>query len=215
MKGLFITGTDTNVGKTFVTCKIAAELKSRNINVIPRKPVESGCQLIDGKLIPDDASKLQQASQTTQTLDTICPYRFKQAISPARAAQLNNQSISLNQLTQACLNQVNENDFLLVEGAGGFYSPICEQALNADLARALNLPVLLVTENRVGAINQVLLCLQAIEKNNLKVKAIVLNQISNDDNIDNLQELSQLTPLPVFVFNPLMCLNTLLNTLFD
>jgi len=212
MKGIFITGTDTNVGKTYIACKIAAGLASQKNNVVPRKPVESGCKLVNNELIPDDAVKLKQASQSNQTLENICPYRFKEAISPARAAQINNQKLSLKQLTQACTNKITENDFLLVEGAGGFYSPICEQALNADLAKALNLPVLLVAENRVGAINQVLLSLQAIQQYQLNIKAIVLNQISDD--VDNLQELSQLTHLPIFIFNKNFNIQNLLSELY-
>jgi len=201
MNGLFITGTDTNVGKTFAACKIAETLVLQGINVKPRKPVESGCQLIGSELIADDALKLQQACQSDEALEIICPHRFQQAISPARAAQLNNQIISIEELTQACTTQVKENDFLLVEGAGGFYSPICKNALNADLAQALNLPVLLVSENRVGTINQVLLCLSAIKQKKLSVKAIVLNQICHTDKIDNITELSQLTHLPIFLLD--------------
>jgi len=213
MNGIFITGTDTDVGKTFIACKIAAQLKKQNINVVPRKPIESGCELINNQLIPSDAMQLQQASQSTQTLKSICPYRFKEAISPARAANINNQKITLQQLTQASTKHVNENDFLLVEGAGGFYSPICENALNADLAKALGLPLLLVTDNRVGTINQVLLCLHAIQKSNLNLKAIVLNQISRTDRVDNIQELSQLTSTPIFLFNEKNKLHELINLL--
>jgi len=201
MNGLFITGTDTNVGKTYAACKIAETLIQQGAKVKPRKPIESGCQLINSELIPDDALKLQKACQSEEPLDIICPHRFQQAISPARAAQLNNQTITIEQLTQACTTQVKESDFILVEGAGGFYSPICKNALNADLAKALNLPVLLVSENRVGTINQVLLCLKAIEQKKLTVKAIVLNQISNTDIIDNNSELSQLTNLPIFLLD--------------
>jgi len=213
MNGIFITGTDTNVGKTYIACKISEALISQGICVNPRKPIESGCQLIDNELIPDDALKLKIASQSKEPLDIICPHRFQQAISPARAAQLNNQNITIEQLTQACTSQVKDNDFLLVEGAGGFYSPICKNALNADLAQALNLPVLLVSENRVGTINQVLLCLNAIEQKKLTVKAIVLNQISETDITDNITELSQLTSLPIFLLNGNNSISEIANTL--
>jgi dethiobiotin synthetase len=201
MKGIFITGTDTNIGKTYIACKIAAELTAQKIHVVPRKPVESGCPLINGELIPDDALKLSRASQSKQTLETICPYRFEEAISPARAAQLNNQNITLQQLTQACTTQLNHNNFLLIEGAGGFYSPMANKTLNADLAKKVNLPILLVTEDRIGCINQVLLCLQAIQQHNLTVSAIVLNNITNTSNTGNKQELSQYTQHPIFEIN--------------
>ncbi len=202
MSGIFITGTDTNVGKTYIACKIAAELTNRNINVVPRKPVESGCTHTSNKLIPEDAVKLKQASQSIEAIEKICPYRFKEAISPAEAARQNNQRISLNQLSQICTDEVNENNFLLVEGAGGFYSPLCEDALNADLAIKLDLPLLLVAENRVGCINQILLCLNAIAHSSLNIKAIVLNHLPHSTtNNSHYNELIRYTQIPLFEFD--------------
>lgn len=206
MNGLFITGTDTNVGKTYIACKIAAELSARNITVIPRKPVESGCTQVNNKLIPEDATKLKQAAQSTEAIEKICPYRFKEAISPAQAARQNNQHIYLEQLSQACTDDIDKNDFLLIEGAGGFYSPLCEDALNADLAHRLDLPLLLVAENRVGCINQVLLCLNAIEHYKLKVRAIVLNQLApSANNTSHYNELARYTQIPLIEFNQSQC----------
>ncbi|HED33426.1 MAG TPA: dethiobiotin synthase [Gammaproteobacteria bacterium] len=202
MNGIFITGTDTNVGKTYIACKIAAELNTRNINVVPRKPVESGCTLTNNQLIPEDAIKLKQASQSTESIEKICPYRFKKAISPAEAARQNNQRISLNQLSHACTANVNENDFLLVEGAGGFYSPLCEDALNADLAIKLDLPLLLIAENRVGCINQVLLCLNAIKHSSLNLRAIVLNHLPHSETGNShYDELARYTQIPIVEFD--------------
>ena len=203
MQGIFITGTDTGIGKTYVGCKIAAELVSRNIAVIPRKPVESGCQLIDQQLHPDDALNLQQASASPESLQQICPWRFQAAISPARAARLTGQSLSLEQLTRACVPETDTEGFLLVEGAGGFYSPICDNGLNADLARELhrklNLPLLLVSENRLGCINQTLLALQAIEHYQLPLKGVVLSRPNpSSDRQDHAAELAEYISLPVF-----------------
>jgi len=202
MKGIFITGTDTNVGKTYIASKIAAELNSRNINVVPRKPVESGCQLVKGQLIPNDAVNLQQAAHSAEPIRKICPYRFREAISPAQAARLNNQSISLQQLSEACTDNINKDAFLLVEGAGGIYSPICDEGLNADLAKKLELPVLLIAENRTGCINQVLLSLQAIQHNKLNIKAIVLNHMVHCTGLScHYNELSRYTQIPIFEFD--------------
>ena len=201
MKGLFVTGTDTNVGKTYISCQIASALKQKKINVIPRKPVETGCELINGVLLPDDANLLLKASQSSSSLDDVCPYRFAQAVSPTVAAKLSGESISLKQLSTACIKNISDNDFCLVEGAGGFYSPICEKALNADLANELNLPIILVAEDRVGAVNQVLLAINAIEKHQLKIFAIILNSRgSNSLDIlsDNAAEIKTITPHPVF-----------------
>jgi len=201
MKGLFITGTDTNVGKTYIACLIARDLKSRGINVIPRKPVESACNLINGVLYPDDAALLLKASQSTSSLDEVCPYRFSAAISPARAARLTSQKIQLKDLVRTCtLNSANkstdsENDFLLTEGAGGFYSPLCEDGLNADLAEQLKLPVLLIANDQLGCINHILLSLQAIASRQLSVSAVILNQNSaqtDNSETNNLEDLEEI-----------------------
>ena len=202
MKGLFITGTDTNVGKTYIACQIASALNKKNINVIPRKPVETGCDLINGVLQADDATLLLNASKSNVSIDDVCPYRFSPAISPQLAMQLSDRSISLNNLFTACINNTSEDDFLLVEGAGGFYSPICSGALNADLASQLNLPIVLVTEDRVGAVNQTLLTINAIEKYELNILAVILNTThakKQSDLSDNAAEIRALIPYPVFL----------------
>lgn len=201
MKGFFITGTDTNVGKTYIACLIAAELKSKNINIIPRKPVETGCEIINEELYPADASSLLKASQSDITLNEVCPYRFTPPISPQLAMKRSGQSVSLDDLISTCTKNISEKDFLLVEGAGGFYSPICTDTLNADLASQLNLPIVLVTEDRVGAVNQVLLAINAIEKYQLKISAVILNSTgskTHNNLSDNASEIKALTPHPVF-----------------
>lgn len=200
MNGFFITGSDTDVGKTYVSVQIISELVKRGINVIPRKPVESGCELVDGKLYPADADKLLKASQSAQTLEDVCPYRFAPAISPQLAARHANTPIQLQQLVEACTNNIQDNDFLIVEGAGGFYSPICEAALNADLAKKLNLPVILVVDDRLGSVNQALLTLSAITASNIKPRTIILNRVSNeplDEMVKNTEELKSFINFPL------------------
>ncbi len=200
MNGLFITGSDTDVGKTYISQQIISELVKRGVNVIPRKPVESGCKTVDGKLYPADADKLLKASQSTQTLENVCPYRFAPAISPQLAARHANTPIQLQQLVDACTQNIHDSDFLIVEGAGGFYSPICEAALNADLAKKLNLPVILVVEDRLGSVNQALLTIEAITHYELEISAVILNRVCGeiiDSQIDNLHELTSFTSAPV------------------
>jgi len=197
MRGLFITGTDTDVGKTYVACLIAAKLKSRGLNVAPKKPIESGCNFVNGNLHPNDAAQLLKATQSNLSLQSVCPFRFEAPISPARAAKINNQKIQLNDLVAACTADINsENDFLITEGAGGFYSPLCEDGLNADLAEKLKLPVLLVANDKLGCINHILLSLEAIAARHLTVAAVILNQCeasspnNESNNLEDLQEIS-------------------------
>jgi len=199
-QGLFITGTDTDVGKTYIGAQMAASLHQLSIKLQPRKPIESGCQLIDGSLHPDDANHYYQAVNQSVSLDDICPYRFEPPISPQRAARLVNQLISVDQVHQACMHNVGNEDFLLVEGAGGFYSPLCEDGLNADVAEALQLPVLLVANDQLGCINHILLTKEAIEKRGLKVSAIVLNakNQTHDAAMNNAEDLKTIVEVPVF-----------------
>ena len=123
MKGIFITGTDTNVGKTHIATQLARALTQKNVRVIPRKPVETGCTRTGNELLPADALALKTAANYSGSLQQVCLYRFEPAISPALAARQVNKKLCVHDLTSACLSGVTENDFLLVEGAGGFYSP--------------------------------------------------------------------------------------------
>jgi dethiobiotin synthetase len=184
--GLFITGTDTDVGKTYIGSQIASLLYEMSVSVLPRKPIESGCELIDGALHPSDANHYYEAINKSIPLPEICPFRFQPAISPQRAARLAEQPITTQQVKEVCLNNSSSNDFLLVEGAGGFYSPLCEDGLNADLAKALQLPVLLIAKDQLGCINHILLTADAIHKHGLKLSAIILNgmDISHDQIFD-------------------------------
>jgi len=198
MQGLFITGTDTGVGKTWVGSKLARLLTIHGITVAPRKPIESGCDSLDGKLIPADALQYFHATDAHEPLDVICPYRYSKVAAPDQAARNTGQPLGLEMLVDAC--QSNNDHFLIVEGAGGFYSPIAEHALNADLAQALKLPVLVVAADRLGCQNHVLLTLEAITQKDLQAIAIVLNQVSPESSSDfnNQAALQERTAVPVF-----------------
>lgn len=198
--GLFITGTDTDVGKTYITSQIIRQLKTNAVSIKVRKPIESGCTVKkNGELHPSDGFDLWQANNERESLKEVTPFRFEPAIAPNRAAALNNQVITTKQLKQACLNQINPDDFLIVEGAGGFYSPLSSNGLNADLARSLNLDIVLVVKDQLGCINHTLLTLEAFQKAELKCIAIVLNFSSaeNSEAYDHLNEIKKLTQLPV------------------
>lgn len=192
-RGLFITGTDTGVGKTHISAILAHQLNRRGLVVRPRKPVESGCIRDGSLLIPADATVLKAAAQCNEPLSIVCPYRFESALSPEKSAALAKQSLTLDQIHSACLQGVENDDFLLVEGAGGFYSPMASGKLNADLAAALNLAILLVTADRLGAINQVLMAAEVIKRRNLPLVGVVLNRVAPDidPQMDNITELGR------------------------
>jgi len=202
MQGVFITGTDTGVGKTQIGVLLAKALTRKNIRVIPRKPIESGCKIIGSALIPADALALKQAARYKGELHEVCPYRFAPAVSPVRAAHLSNVQLKNAQLVKACRHD-DEEGFTLVEGAGGLYSPLSEDGLNADLAVALKLPVLLVAEDKLGVLNHVLLNLEALDMYGLGLVGIVLNNPNNtrDRYMDNAADLRARLDCPVFKQN--------------
>ncbi len=196
MNGLFITGTDTDVGKTYIGTRLTEYLYQQKLSIQARKPVETGCFEVEGILIPTDAMQYYRAMGKSVKLKTICPHRFTLAASPAEAARQEGQSITIDQLLHAC--SAAEGDFVLVEGAGGFYSPIATDGLNADLAQQLGLDVLVVAADRLGTINQVLLTVEAIKLRGLKVAAVILNQIDDSElPFDNSEPLDRLLEIPI------------------
>lgn len=201
MRGIFITGTDTAVGKTTVGIQVAGILRENGQRVRVRKPVETGCKKVTngGSLEPADAVRLQAAAGALDTLETVCPHRFEPPVSPEWAARLANRPLELGDLHAACLKGVGHDDFLLVEGAGGFYSPIARGALNADLAAGMGLPILLVVADRLGAVNQTLLAIEAIRMRGLALLGVVLNQVAEPDNpfLDNHADLQRWLSAPV------------------
>lgn len=178
--GYFITGSDTGVGKTYIACELIRQLHGFDVKLETRKPVESGCSTDEsGVLIPADALELQAANNNIETINRIAPYRFKAALAPPRAAALEDCHLQLVDLYNAC-SLDNSNYRLIVEGAGGFYSPLAENGLNADLASLLQLAVIVVINDRIGAVNQALMTIQAVESRHLDIAAIIMNQVDED-----------------------------------
>lgn len=174
--GFFITGTDTDVGKTYTSGCLAMTLAQQGLTVSPRKPIASGCiRQTDGSLLSEDALFLQRATQTDERLEHICPFQFEAPLSPHTAIKQAKLTINIEDLVTACA--VPKNRFALVEGAGGFYSPLALDGLNKDLAIALGYPVILVVANRLGCINQTLLSIAAIEQAGLQLHSVIINQV--------------------------------------
>ena len=173
-RGVFITGTDTGVGKTFVACRLIRALESGRLETAVFKPVETGCRTHGGEMTPHDAVQLAHASKHRPATGDVCRYRFTDAVSPARAAQLAGVDLRVSDLAAACRSGLRR--FAVVEGAGGLLSPIAGDGVNADLAAALGLAVVVVAADRLGCINHVLLTLEALAARNLDTVAVVLNR---------------------------------------
>ena len=173
--GIFITGTDTGVGKTLVACGLAALLKESGYSVGVLKPAETGCGEKDGALFAEDAFHLKQASGCEEPLEKICPYRLKDPLAPAVAAARAGVAIDVGRI-EALYKEISaKRDVTIVEGAGGLLVPLLAHYTYADLARLLKLPVIVVAANRLGALNHLLLTLEHASCRGLRVLGYVLN----------------------------------------
>lgn len=199
MRGVFITATDTGAGKTSLARLLIPALENKGITVCVRKPVESGCGMVDGEPVPADAMTLAKSLRRRVSVTDICPYALRAVASPARAAQLENKTITLDMLVSACAGD--NNAFLLVEGAGGICSPISGDALNIDLACALGLPLILVVKDKLGCISQTLAALKVAAIRQRPVAAVILMSFecpsstnvpeSTNSDTDHIAELRQ------------------------
>ena len=198
MNGVFITGSNTDVGKTTVGVEIIRHLsKTRKVRV--RKPVETNCQLIDEVYAPKDAIALNKACSEPEPLSIVCPYCFELEASPEQASSQDGTTLSIDDLARAC-NADTEDSFVVVEGAGGLYSPIADASLNSDLAKRLQVPIVIVIRDELGAISQALLTIEAANKNKLSVSCVVLNAIQAN-NLCNKEALTAYTKIPVVSFS--------------
>jgi len=198
--GYFITGSDTDVGKTYIACQIVRQLCRLGFELETRKPAESGCiEASNGGLITQDAAALRLANANHEPIERINRFRFRAALAPHRAARLEGQQIHSQALIDACQRD-DPAHCLIVEGAGGFYSPLAEDGLNADLANALELSVIIVVNDRIGAVNQALMTLEAVTSRRLNVAALILNQVEPpvDEAMDNAADLAPWCSCPVF-----------------
>jgi dethiobiotin synthetase len=202
-RGLFITGTDTGVGKTYVTALIARRLLADGHRVGVYKPVASGCSVVHGEIVSDDAVALWEAAGRPHTLDAVCPQRFIAPLAPPVAAREEGRNVDAQQLRGGIQSWRQCSDIVLVEGAGGLMSPVSDRDFTADLAADFGYPLVIVTANRLGTINATLQTLIAAQhwRCGLPVAGIVFNtpSISCDDpsTASNFHELSSRTPAPI------------------
>ena len=170
-RGVFVTGTDTGVGKTVVGCAIAEALRRRRIDVGVMKPIETGV----GPQGPLDAIALVEAAGSDDPLDLVCPQRFALPAAPSVAAAREGRAVDLAAIRDAFARLRERHRFLLVEGAGGLLVPIAADYSMADLAAELALPVLVVARGALGTVNHTLLTLEAIERRGLALAGVVVS----------------------------------------
>lgn len=200
----FVTGTDTGVGKTFISSMLVRQFALQGLRSVGMKPVASGCDRLDGQLVSEDVTQLLAASNINLPLSDINPYTFEPAIAPHIAARQAGVSIDLDHIVAAYKRLQAQADVVIVEGAGGFYVPLDEQYDMADLATRLGLPVILVVGMRLGCINHTLLTAKAIQQRGLTLAGWVANQIDPGMAMleENLQTLRQRMPGEYLGFVP-------------
>lgn len=189
----FITGTDTEVGKTHVTCLLLKQYAEQGLKVIGMKPIAAGCELVDGEWVNEDVQKLIASSNVKAPLNLINPYCFKEPIAPHLAAEKAGVTIEIDTIVNAFKQLQTMADVVIVEGAGGFLVPLNAKANMADLAIALGLPTILVVGLRLGCINHSLLTAEAIKGRGLVLNAWVANHIDPEMEVqqENIQTITE------------------------
>ncbi len=181
--GIFITGTDTGVGKTLVTGGIAAALKARGIDVGIMKPVESGCTESGGRIAGQDALFLKEMAGSRDEMELINPYALSEPLTPALAAERSGVEISTERIKSAYETLSRRHQFMLVEGAGGMLSPLWKDLPVAGLAGELGLPLVIVARAGLGTINHTLLALYYARTERIPVVGIIMNQTLPDQGL--------------------------------
>ena len=182
----FITGTDTDVGKTYIASTLVKHFCQQGLQAVGMKPVAAGAELVNGRLLNSDVIELIQASNVDADLALINPYVFAPAIAPHIAAEQAAIKVSLDNIQQSFDALQAKADVVVVEGVGGFRVPINRQETMADLAVKLNLPVILVVGVRLGCINHALMTAGSIRAAGLNLVGWVANRI--DQNMPAIEE---------------------------
>ncbi|MEE9504321.1 MAG: dethiobiotin synthase [Thermodesulfobacteriota bacterium] len=199
-KGIFITGTDTEVGKTLIAGGMAGVWVKRGKCIGVMKPVESGCVRSDNGLQPQDALFLKEMSASADELELINPYRFEHPLAPSIAAELEGIEIDLKEIERIYRQLERAHDLMLVEGAGGLLAPVYKTFTAADLIKRLDIPLVVVAKNVLGTINHTLLTVEYARNNGLTVLGVIINNLDTNSDLatkTNPQIIKELSGLPL------------------
>lgn len=191
-KGIFIIGTDTDVGKTFVTAGITYKLKQSGYSVIAYKPVQSG------GTIPQDCRYVKEMCDLENAYSEMNSYCLKEEVSPHLASRMENIEIDKQKIINHYKELINKYDYVIVEGAGGIVVPLIEnQYFVYDLIKDLSLDVVIVARAGVGTINHTVLTYEFLKQNSIEAKGIIINQYTEkfyeDDNITTIENMTNLS----------------------
>lgn len=197
---LFFAGTDTDVGKTYVASLAARVIHKLGVKVGVYKPVASGCPTIQGQLVAEDAVSLWEAAGKPLTLELVCPQRFSAPLAPPEAAAAEQKQVNVAQLADGLMVWEENSDLVIMEGAGGLFSPLADGTLNIDLIQQLETTVVVVAANRLGAIHQTLsTCEAAAQRGILPVGIVLCDPAGTADESarSNAQQIQQYCSVPI------------------
>lgn len=176
----FVTGTDTEIGKTTITTELVRQCANQNRSVYAIKPITAGLVADkNGNFYSEDAKKINQFANIYPPISAIAPIGLKMPCSPHIASTIDKVNLQVNQITQQIQNTLNTYpaDVILIEGAGGWFTPINNQQTLADVAISLQLPIIVVIGVKLGCLNHAVLTLNAIWQAKLTVAMVVINQL--------------------------------------
>lgn len=196
-KGIFIIGTDTDVGKTFVSAGLTYKLRECGYNAIAYKPIQSGGILSENELIPPDTKYIKDICELDNDHSEMNTYCLKEEVSPHLAAKMENIKILKEKIISQYNELIQKYDYVIVEGAGGIVVPLIDnEYFIYDLIKDLNLDVVIVARAGVGTINHTTLTHEFLKQKDIKAKGIVINQYNDkfyeDDNIEVISKLTKL-----------------------
>ena len=199
-KTFFVTGTDTDVGKTVVSAALLAAANNKGLKTLAIKPVAAGCEKTDDGLKNDDALLLQKHMNVDLYYEQVNPVTLEEAAAPHIVAAKNGKTLSVSRLVGFCRGTLmTRHDFSLIEGAGGWRVPLNPRETLANLPRELNVPVILVVAIRLGCINHALLTAEAIRRDGVVFAGWVANRVQSDAMAfeeENIQTLKRMMPGP-------------------
>ncbi len=196
MGSIFITGCDTDIGKTFVSVGLCLAYENKGLKVGYYKPFQSGAYKRDDVLVAPDIYELKKYS----SIQTKYSYLFKGEISPHLACLINNIDIDLDKIKNDYEEFSKQFDLTIVEGAGGLYCPACKGKLFCDIIKFLNLETIIVTTPKLGRLNHLLMTIECAKLNNIKIKGIIINSMPENPSLSEskfIDELSLFTDVKV------------------
>ncbi|MBQ8848636.1 MAG: dethiobiotin synthase [Candidatus Gastranaerophilales bacterium] len=187
---LFITGCDTDIGKTFVSIGLCLALEKENKNVGYFKPFQSGAIEKDDKLLAPDIEELKKYSSSIKTKYS---YLLKGEVSPYLASNINNIKIDISKIKNDLETFKSQNDFTIIEGAGGLYCPAFKGMLFCDIIKSLEQEIIIVTTPNLGRINHTLMTIDCAKKNNIKIKGLIINKMPFEKTLSQENFIKELT----------------------